>query len=245
MRKIRALIVDDEPPARQIIREYVAEFPQIEIVGEAGSGTEAIRLIDEMRPELVFLDVQMPGATGFEVLQQVSHFPKVIFTTAYDQYAIRAFEVNAVDYLLKPFPRQRFQKALQRILSEEEAAAQRGLEQLLSAVAPAGAQRLFIRVGAKIYPVPMEEIQWIEAAGDYSVLHLQERNYVCNLGIGALEKRLDPQKFLRVHRSAIVALAAVKSLQGDGEGGYIAHLQGGVRVRVSRSYAHKIRDLIL
>ncbi len=244
---VRALIVDDEKPARDLLKEYLQDVPAIEVIGECASGRQAVQAINQRKPDLVFLDIQMPGLSGFDVLQQLEHLPDIIFTTAYDQYAIRAFEVNAIDYLLKPFSRDRFQKAVQRVLQKrtEAGSAMENMLSLLMQTAPPSLNRLFVRVGSRIIPIRIDDILWISAEGDYTRIHLVDREYICNLGIGALEKRLDAQRFVRVHRSHIIALPALKHLQSDGEGGYMATMINGARVRVSRSHAAKIRDLIV
>ncbi|MDQ7052300.1 MAG: response regulator transcription factor [candidate division KSB1 bacterium] len=244
---VRALIVDDEKPARDLLKEYLQDVPAIAVIGECATGREAVKAINQQKPDLVFLDIQMPGLSGFEVLLRLEHLPDIIFTTAYDQYAIRAFEVNAIDYLLKPFSRDRFQKAVQRALEQRRETGS-GLENMLSLLmqtAPPSLNRLFVRVGSRIIPIRIDDILCISAEGDYTRIHLADREYVCNLGIGALEKRLDAQRFVRVHRSYIIALPALKHLQSDGEGGYVATMINGARVRVSRSHAAKIRELIL
>lgn len=240
-------IVDDEPPARTIIKEYLEDFPQLTVVGEFENGREAVEAINRDRPELVFLDIQMPGLDGFEVLEQLEHWPPIIFSTAYDRYAVRAFEVNAVDYLLKPYDRNRFEEAVRRVLDEDPDGPD--LEDLAGLLRDRPSEsalqnRLFVRVGRKIVPVNLDEVLWIEAEGDYSILHTEDEEYTCSTGIGALEGKLDGSRFVRVHRSSMVAVEAIDHLTSDGSGGYIARLSDGTRVRVSRSYAEKIRELI-
>lgn len=250
---MRAIIVDDEPPARTLIREYLSEdFPEIEIVTTCKNGREAVEAINAEAPDLVFLDVQMPGLDGFDVLERIETLPHIIFSTAYDEYAIQAFDAGAVDYLLKPYNRARFQKAIRRVaerheqkqnISDDDYAAR--VEQVLqTARSDDYPAHLFVRHGDKILPVATEDIIYIEAAGDYAELHTADQTYLSNQGIGALEERLDPDRFLRVHRSTIIALPALEHLVSDGSGGYKATLQGHHRVRVSRSYAAKIRELI-
>ena len=244
---IQAIIVDDEPPARTLIREFLEEYPEVEVVAECGNGRQAVAKINARAPDLVFLDVQMPGMGGFDVLEALDYLPHIIFSTAHDDFAIQAFETGAVDYLLKPYSRGRFRKAVERVIEQHR------LRQpppdhraALAQAAPAGyLDRLFVRLGDKIVPVRADDILWIEAAGDYSKLYTDDRSYLCNLGIGALEARLDPARFARVHRSALIALAALEHLLSDGEGGYVATLRNRDQVRVSRSYAPKIRDYIL
>lgn len=240
-------IVDDEPPARAIIKEYLEDFPRLTVVDEFESGREAVTAINRDQPDLVFLDIQMPGLDGFEVLEQLEHWPHIIFSTAYDRYAVRAFEVNAVDYLLKPYDRNRFGEAVRRVLDENPDGPD--LEDLAGLLRDRPSEsalenRLFVRVGRKIVPVNLDEVLWIEAEGDYSILHTDEETYTCSTGIGDLEEKLDGSRFVRVHRSSMVAVEAIDHLTSDGSGGYIARLSDGTRVRVSRSYADKIRELI-
>lgn len=239
---MRAIIVDDEPPARELLKEYLGEVDEIEVVAERGNGREAVQAINEEAPDLVFLDVQMPGLDGFDVLERLERIPTIIFSTAYDEYALQAFETGAVDYLLKPYKKERFRKAVRRALQQQGTtgdltallqAARRGEQETLD--------RLFVRSGDKIVPIETTEIRWIEAAGDYAKLHLSDRALLCNRGIGVLAERLDPERFVRVHRSAIIALPAVEYLTSDGQGGYRVRMQNGDTVRVSRSYAPELR----
>lgn len=256
---VRTLIVDDEPPARNLIAEYLQAFnndhsapgARIDVIGKCGNGRTAVEEINQKRPDLVFLDVEMPGLDGFDVLEQIDFLPHIIFSTAYDEYAIQAFDAGAIDYLLKPYSQTRFQTAVERALEhheqDQEAYADR-LATLLQEVrgrrddAP---NRLYVRHGEKIIPVDPEEIQWIEAAGDYSKLHTAEQTYLSSAGIGKLEDRLDTDRFLRIHRSHIIAFPYVDHLHTDGSGGYRVHLDDGTRLRVSRTYAPQVRERIV
>lgn len=264
---MRAVLVDDEPPARALIHEFAADVDRIEIVAECGNGRDAIDTIREVDPDLVFLDVQMPGLDGFDVIERLDVLPYIIFSTAYEEFAVRAFEAGAVDYLLKPYGRDRFRTAVDRVRArfdetqgQPSSAYLERVAELMQTVrgteAPAAdrqtpeadsrpLQRLYVRHGEKITPVPLDTVQWIEAAGDYTKLHTDDKTYLCSLGIGALRERLDDARFLRVHRSFIVALPAIDHLRSDGSGGYVAHLHDGTQVRVSRSYADRIRRRIV
>jgi two-component system LytT family response regulator len=246
---IKAIIIDDEPLARQVIREFLRDFPQIEIIAECENGKQAVTAINKHKPDLIFLDVQMPVLSGFEVLEHVDHIPAIIFSTAYDEFAIRAFEVNAVDYLLKPYDRQRFATAVQRAM-ERRVGASAEMERLLRLLQHAQqpvafSDRLLVRSGGRIIPVPVASIEWIEAADDYTILHAGNLEHLCNLGIGELEKRLNPQQFMRVHRSAIINVTRIRHLEKDGEGGMIATLASGEEVKVSRRYAAELRELVV
>ncbi len=248
---MRALIVDDEPPARNLIQEYLEDVNRIEPIGECGNGREAIEAINEKAPDLVFLDVQMPGLDGFDVLEEIDTLPDIIFSTAYDEYAIEAFDAGAVDYLLKPYSKARFQTAVERALERYDQDDEKYADRFAALLQKAktdpddAPERLYVRYGDKIIPVDPANIRWIEAAGDYSELHTNEKTYLSSMGIGELEERLDPSQFVRVHRSHILAFPALDHLYSDGSGGYKAVLNDGTKVRVSRSYASEIRDRLV
>ena len=238
----RALIVDDEAPARRMVRDALARLAApIAVVGECENGPNAVRAVTEAasdgRPiDLLFLDIQMPGLTGFEVLDAVRQrglAPRVVFSTAFDQHAVRAFEVAAVDYLLKPFTQARFAQAVGRALAGPPASVPTDY--------PA---RLLVESGGVFVPVPVADLLWVEAAGDYARLHTRGKTYLASQGIGALAERLDPARFARVHRSTVVALDALAALERDTSGGFTARLVDGSVVRVSRTYAGTIRNLM-
>jgi len=246
---ITALIIDDEPLARKMIAEYLAGYPDIELLGMSKNGREAVSDIQSLQPNLIFLDIQMPGLNGFEVLEHITHTPFIIFSTANDAYAIQAFETGAVDYLLKPYDKERFNKAVSRAIERLEKKESFGndISVLLHAIKSTDslAGQIMIRVGDRIIPVRTEDIVWIEAAGDYAKIHTQDTSYLCSQGIGALEKRLDPSQFARVHRSSMIAISAIQHIRSDKEGGYNATLINGKDVKISRSFAPKIRRLIV
>jgi len=221
---IRALIVDDEPLARQRVRLLLADEPDVDVAGESGDGFEAVDQIQATRPDLVFLDVQMPDMDGFEVLRRVPQamLPVVIFTTAYDQHALRAFEVNALDYLLKPFKPTRFKEAVQRardlIADKQAGAATRGLLAFLGQTpAPRAARgqrtRLAVKTPGKVSFVELDQVQAIEAAGKYVVVHVGKENHVLRETMTSLESHLPPQQFLRISRSVIVNVDQIQELQ--------------------------------
>jgi two-component system LytT family response regulator len=259
---LRTVIVDDEPPARNLVDEYLADYDHVTVVGTAGSGREALECIADTDPDLVFLDVQMPGLDGFDVLERLETLPHIIFSTAYDEYALDAFDAGAVDYLLKPYSRERFRTAVERVTERARQAAASDaapgrspdayadrlaalLQEARSTEAEAPLDRLYVRHGKKIVPVAADDIRWIEAAGDYAKLHTTGDTHLCSMGLGDLAERLDGDRFARVHRSHIVALDAIDHLRSDGSGGYVAMLDDGTTVRVSRSYAPQIRDRIV
>ena len=249
---ITTLLIDDEAPARLLLRQYLGDFPQVRVVGECADGLTALATIEQLRPDLLFLDVQMPGLNGLEVLAQLAVIPLVIFCTAYDRYALEAFDTGAVDYLLKPYDRRRFGQAVNRVLqhrSGEPAPAWQQVLQRLDSLGqpvagPAYPVRLFVPQGTRLVAVETAAIQWVEAAGDYTILYTAGGQHFCNLGLSVLQERLDPRRFLRIHRSALVALDAIAALERDGSGGYFATLVNGRGVRVSRTYAEALRPLL-
>ncbi len=240
-----ALIADDEAPARQLLAEYLGRFPQISIVAVCTDGAQAVRAIDEHRPSLAFLDIHMPVLTGLEVLTRIRHLPRVVFTTAHPEFAVRAFEVNAVDYLLKPYDFERFSTAVDKALKASRGSEVDRLVSLLHEVRrPETARQLFLKVSGRIMAVPVDQVRWLQAEGDYTRVHTRGGSCFVSEGLGGLEARLDPDRFMRIHRSAIVALEALRELISDGDGGYVARLDDDTEVRVSRSYASRLRGLM-
>lgn len=237
---LRALIVDDEPLARALIREYLAKHADIRVVAECDNGLDAVRQIEALAPELVLLDIQMPQLTGLEVLELTGLRRGVIFTTAYDQHALAAFDLHAVDYLLKPFSQQRFDEALTRARALAPTPA---LDQLLSH-ASQPLRRLLIRDREQVRVVPVAQIDCLEAQGDYVAVHTAGRTLLKLQALSELEAQLDPGSFLRVHRSYIVQLACVAALERVGSDGHVALLHSGQRVPVSRRGHERLRGRI-
>ncbi|MGA9364176.1 MAG: LytTR family DNA-binding domain-containing protein [Bacteroidota bacterium] len=242
------IIVDDEPLARKMIKEYLQDFPEIKIVEECRNGRQAVKAINEDKPDLVFLDIRMPGMDGFEVLEHIDYIPQIIFTTAYGDYALKAFEVNAIDYLLKPYDRKRFSEAIQKVIYRS-AKPNNEIEKILRVLQQSKEpedylKRIFVRVGRKIISVQLHDILWIEADGDYTQLHTNSGTHLCNFSMNALEQRLDPNQFVRIHRSYIIAANSIDYFNGDGEGGFVVFLKDKSKVRVSRTYAAKLRKSI-
>lgn len=233
--RIKVLIVDDEPLARQRVRLLLDEEPDVDVVGECGDGFEAVDQIQASGPDLVFLDVQMPDMDGFEVLRRVPQprWPVVIFTTAYDQHALRAFEVQALDYLLKPFKPARFKEAVQRarelIANKHAGVAARGLLALLGQPPAPGGQlaRLAVKTQGKVTFVELDQIQAIEAAGKYAVVHVGKENHVLRETMGSLEAHLPPQRFLRISRSVIVNIDQIQELQPAFKGENLVVMKNG------------------
>ena len=256
--RIRAIIVDDEPTARRGVRLLLERDTAVEIVGEASSGTEAAELIRREKPDLVFLDVQMPGADGFEALSRIDpeHAPAVIFVTAYDEHALRAFEVNAVDYLLKPYDDARFSAALYRAKEEirrrQTDHMNARLTQLLDYLQQGRAaakeekpgERILIKSSGEIFFLKAEEIDWIEAEGDYMKFHVNGRTHLMRETMARLEARLDPKRFIRIHRSTIVNIDRLRKLSPSFAGEYAVVLHDGTKLKLSRGYHERIATLL-
>ena len=242
------LIIDDEKLARDLLREYLESFPQIEVIGECAKGSEAVEKINKLKPDLIFLDVQMPGMNGFDVLDEIDHEPHVIFTTAYDQYAIRAFEKNAVDYLLKPLDEERFTQAVNRALKRKTTEVS-DLEEMLRSIKSEGKgsfdSHIFVQKSEKLFNLPVEEIIFLEASGDYTVITTKSDQFVSSSGIGKLEEILNPDTFIRVHRSTIINLNFLKEIERHFNGGMVVKMQNGKSFPVSRTYAKLIRKKVV
>ncbi|HXI20990.1 MAG TPA: LytTR family DNA-binding domain-containing protein [Gemmatimonadales bacterium] len=239
---IRSVIVDDEPLARRAVRRGLLRHPDIEILGECGDGESAVQAIRALRPNLVFLDIQMPEMDGFQVLRRVGarHMPVTIFVTAHDRFAIRAFETNAIDYLLKPYARHRFDRALERARERiaargDQPGADRTAESLASlAATERHAERLAIPENGRIVFVPTRDIDWIEADGNNVRLHLGSRIRMFRETLTRLEARLDPTQFLRIHRSTIVNVRRIREIEPWVRGYHRVVLEGGTELRMSR-----------
>ena len=239
---VRALIADDEPLAREQLRDLLVRVPWVTIVGEAGDGATTIRTVNALRPELLFLDIQMPEGDGLEVLRSLAHRPQVIFTTAFDKYAVAAFEVQALDYLLKPFGAQRLEQALDRVrptLSSGDVDTVG--ERFEAATARRPLRRIYARVGGRIIPVAVEKILHCEARGDYVALHTADRAYVVNVSVEYLATRLSPESFVRIHRSHIVNLEAVEAFERHDDKRVRARLTNGAIVVASRAWSSALR----
>jgi two-component system, LytTR family, response regulator len=242
--KVRTLVVDDEPIARAGLRAMLLAFEWIDVIGEAADGESAAKAIDALRPELVFLDVQMPGLFGTEVLRRIERQPYIIFTTAFAEYAVTAFELGAVDYLLKPFGPGRLSAAMERVRAAiGEPATVGALERLSGALASGPISRLFIRLGGNLVPLPVADVAWFEADGDYVIAHTARNSHTLHLSLNRLEQRLDAKRFLRVHRTHIVNLDHVRAFKRDLRGNLEAEMVDGHRLPVSRTRAQALRRL--
>ena len=254
--RIATIIVDDEPAARRGVSLLLERDPHIEIVGEAASGPDAVDLIVQRKPALAFLDVQMPGCDGFEVLAKVGleSAPVVVFVTAYDEHALRAFEVNAVDYLLKPYDDARFAAALQRakdaVRRRQTEQVDARLHELLSYLQAAGtptshvSERILVKSSGEIFFLKAEEIDWIEAEGDYMKFHVGGKTHLMRETMARLEAKLDPKQFIRIHRSTIVNVDRMRKLSPSFAGEYAVVLHDGTKLKLSRGYHERIAALL-
>ena len=243
---MRALIVDDEPLARRGVVLRLKKFKDVEVVGECGDGSSAVKKILELTPDIVFLDVQMPGMDGFEVLRSLpkENLPAVIFLTAYEQHALRAFEVHALDYLLKPVNDERFGDAVQRARligdSDSKTRMAERILQMLERKPAKYVSRFPVRVGSRIQLVQTEDIEWIAAAGDYAELHSGGRCHLIRETMNSLEEKLDPAEFLRIHRSRIVRGRCIRELRSIDNREYLVKLNDGTEHRSGRTYADRL-----
>lgn len=241
MKKI--VIIDDEAAGRTLIKQYLTEYPSLIVVGEANNGVDAIKIINEFKPDVIFLDIQMPGLSGFEVLPHLDEIPQIIFSTAYDKYALQAFEVHAVDYLLKPYTRERFKHAVQRIRSDGQPNPVQPLAESLMPNAATYPERILVQIGQKLINIAVTDIVWIEADGDYARLITSNGKYLSNYGISNLESKLNPNNFIRVHRSSLINVAYIKEVQKY-VSSYDVIMQNGDVVRVSRGYMDNLKKLM-
>ncbi|HSC27347.1 MAG TPA: LytTR family transcriptional regulator DNA-binding domain-containing protein [Vicinamibacterales bacterium] len=249
-RKTRVLIADDEPLARERLRTLLGDEPWVQIAAECQSGVETIEAIARHSPDLVFLDIQMPDATGFDVIAAIEpgRMPLVVFVTAFDEYALRAFDVHALDYLLKPFDRERFQQTLNRARQQLERRPNGDFEQrlidLVRDLKPPDNRRprFVIKAGGRVFFVRADEVDWIESAGNYVKLHVGTDAHLMRETMSALEARLDPAIFFRIHRCHIVNIERVKELQPWFNGEYVVFLQNGTRLTLSRGYRDKLQE---
>ena len=242
------IIVDDEKLARDLIREFLEEYDEIEIIAECAKGKEAVEQINKNRPKLIFLDVQMPDLNGFEVLEKLTHQPMIIFSTAYDKYAIKAFEANAVDYLLKPIDQDRFRVATNRAL-EQLAESQVDMGQLLSsfkaAAPPSYPNHFIVQKSNKMVNVPVVDIMYFEASGDYTVLHTVDDEYLSSKTLTAWGELLDPISFVRIHRSTIINFNHLNEVEKHFKGGLIVTMKNGKQLPVSRTYVTNIKSRLV
>ena len=245
----RVLIIDDEPLARMVVLEYLQEFKdQIEVLQECGDGFEGLKAIQQLQPDLVFLDVQMPKINGFEMLELVDNPPAVIFATAFDEYAIKAFEAHAVDYLLKPFSKERFNKAIEKFLALTPATnnVAKNTETLLEAAAqsPAQNERIVVKTGTKVKIIAVQDVEYLQADDDYVSVVTAEGAFLKNKTMAFFEKSLDPRQFVRVHRSYIVAISQITRLDPYEKDSHLAILKSGAKIPVSKTGYVKLKQVL-
>ncbi len=243
---MKAIIIDDEPLARMILKEYLQAYPEIELVKECNDGFEGLKAIQQHNPDLIFLDIQMPKINGFEMLELVEEPSAVIFTTAFDEYAIRAFENHAVDYLLKPFSQERFDKAIKKWLGQQNHSRVNNTNQLLETVSrsPAQNQRVVVKISGKIKIIPVEDIHYLEAADDYVKIHTKEGSFLKNKTMNHFEQVLDAGHFVRTHRSYIVNVQQITRIDPYEKDNHLALLKSGAQVPVSKTGYSKLKSVL-
>jgi two-component system LytT family response regulator len=244
---IKAILIDDEPLARSIVAEYLQHYPTISIVQECGDGFEGVKAIAQHQPDLIFLDVQMPKINGFEMLELLDNPPAVIFTTAFDEYAMKAFETHAVDYLLKPFSKDRFDKAIKKWMEKyEKHEAKNDAQSLVGTSAPLPEQhnRVVVKTGSKIKIIPILEIQYLEADDDYVKIHTSEGSFLKKKTMGFFEDVLDKTQFVRVHRSYIIQIQQVTRIEPYEKENHLAILKSGAKIPISKSGYPKLKSIL-
>jgi two-component system LytT family response regulator len=242
----KVIIIDDEPLARSIVKEYLQKHPDLELVAECGDGFEGVKAIQQYQPDLIFLDIQMPKINGFEMLELLEPAPAVIFTTAFDEYAIKAFESHAVDYLLKPFNQERFTRAVTKWMEKKNATAENVPPALLETASqsPSQSQRIVVKNGSKIKIIPVHDIYYLEAADDYVKIHTQEGYFLKNKTMSHFEQTLDEQQFVRSHRSYIINIQQITRIDPYEKDNHVAILRSGVKVPVSRGGYGKLKAVL-
>ena len=242
---IKAILIDDEPLSREIVRSNLKSFPQISVVDECNDGYEGIKAIIQHKPDLIFLDIQMPKINGFEMLELVEDAPAVIFITAFDEYAIRAFEANAIDYLLKPFPEDRFAIAINKFLEKSDSSSP-ATQQLLDTMSrtPGQQQRIVVKTGNKVKIIPLHEVHYLEADDDYVKVVTSEGQFLKNKTMQFYENMLDSQLFVRVHRSHIIQLNQITKIEPYQKESHLATLRSGKQIPVSKTGYGKLKEIL-
>jgi two-component system LytT family response regulator len=241
-----AFIAEDEPLARETIRDAVMQRPELRLIGEAADGVSALAQINTLQPEVLFMDIQMPEMTGLEVLKRINYNPRIIFTTAYDHYAVAAFELNAIDYLLKPFTRERFNAAVDRLQeSMDNASTDSVIDTLQRAAEPdrAPLQRILVKDRGHIFPVNVNDIAYLKSDAKYTGIYVGDKTYLVRLGLSELADRLDPQRFVRIHRSVMVNLDFVESMKADDQSQLQLHMRDGSVLLANRDASKMLRDM--
>lgn len=241
---IKALVIDDEPLARSMVKEYLQKHTDIQVVGECGDGFDGVKAITQHKPDLIFLDIQMPKINGFEMLELLESPPAVIFTTAFDEYAIKAFEHHAIDYLLKPFNQERFDKALQKWRENQSATLKNTVAIVEASAQPEEQQRIVVKKGANIVILPIQLVHYIEAFDDYVKVHTKEGFYLKKKTMAHYEKSLDPLQFVRVHRSYLLNLQELTRIEPMEKDNHVALLKSGVRIPLSQNGFGKLKEVL-
>ncbi len=240
---MKAIIIDDEPLARSLVKEYLAPHTDIEIVQECNDGFEGVKAIQQHQPDIVFLDIQMPRINGFEMLELIENPPAIIFTTAFEEYAIKAFETHAVDYLLKPFSKDRFDKALQKLQQQKPQQPTQAMLETAS-LSPAQSNRIVVKDGGKIRVIPLAQIQYLEAADDYVKIYTAAGTFLKKKTMQYFEQLLHPSQFIRVHRSYMLNVQMITRIDQHEKDGHLVLLTTGARVPVSKSGYQKLREVL-
>ncbi len=242
---MKALIIDDEPLARSIVKEYLQSYSEIELMQECNDGFEGVKAINQHQPDLIFLDIQMPKINGFEMLELIDNPPQVIFTTAFEEYAIKAFETHAVDYLLKPFSKERFDKAMQKLFQQQKSSSEKTKEVLeTAALSPMQSNRVVVKDGGKIKIIPVTHIQYLEAADDYVKIITSEGTFLKKKTMQFFEETLQPFHFARVHRSYIINTQLITRIDAYEKDNHLALLSTGARVPVSKNGYAKLKEIL-
>ena len=244
---LKVIVVDDEELARSVLKEHLAAHPELQVVAECGNGFEAVKAAAELKPDLAFLDIQMPKLDGFEVLELLDPRPEVIFVTAYDQHALRAFEIHAVDYLLKPFSTERFEEAVQRAKARIGAGTPRSVQPAALSLAAKGdwpLDRIVVKDGTQVTFIPLAKLDFIQAQDDYVLLKTAEKGHLKQQTLASLEQRLDPKRFFRIHRSFIIQRDRLAKLEQAPTESWVAVLQDGTRLPVSKTGYARLREFM-
>lgn len=241
----RVLICEDEPLARETLRDFIGARPELALIGEAADGRQALQLIRQLAPDLVFMDIQMPEMTGLDVVRELEALPPIIFTTAYDQYAVTAFELNAVDYLLKPFSQDRFDQAVQRVLEEAPNSRESTLGALEAGTSRGAAPlaRILVRDRGRIFPLTPGEIEYLKSDAKYTLIAARGSTFVVRIALSELEARLDPLRFMRVHRGVIINLDFVESMKPDDQSQLEIFMRDGTKLVANREASKRLRDM--
>lgn len=237
----RVLIIDDEEASRLIIRQYLEDHADLEVVGECNNGIEAVSAINRAEPDLIFLDIQMPGFSGFQVLRNIVHVPQIIFSTAFDRYALKAFDSNAIDYLLKPYTKERFNQALSKLLIKGN--SPESIQNLTQGAGSNYYEKILLENGSKMISIHINDIAYLEAEKDYTRVFTSGKTYLSNFGIGMLEQKLNPSLFIRIHRSHIVNINHIHEVYKENGDTYLV-LKNEVLLKVSKSYTENIKKIM-